>query len=166
MELSSTIVTIFTGLIGVLCGAAVGSYFNLKSARKDMLFKRKLEYFEKLSQDMEENFRLYKKAILPLSQSAKKQEIENQFAELKKNRKSFLIRASPLYFDIDKITERITDFTNVEKQIFQLFENLIKNYAKISSKKKILYELNEQLQKLNKAESLVISEMKFELFAK
>jgi hypothetical protein len=166
MDINTSIITILTGMIGILCGAAAGSYFNLKSARKDILFKRKLAYFEKLVQDIEKNLRLYKKVILPLSESSKIKEIEQNVTEIKQERKNFLVMASPLYFDVKKMTERMTNFVNIEKSIFSTFENLEKNYKNGPSRARNLFELNEALQKLNKAGEIAILEMRRELYNK
>ncbi len=166
MDINTSIITILTGMIGVLCGAAAGSYFNLKSARKDILFKRKLGYFEKLVQDIEKNLRLYKKVILSLSESSKIKEIKQSMAEIKQERKNFFVMASPLYFDVKKMTERITNFVNIEKSIFAAFENLEKNHKRGPSKARSLFGLNEALQKLNKAGEIAILEMRRELYSK
>ncbi len=166
MDINASIITILTGIVGVLCGAAAGSYFNLKSARKDLLFKRKLEYFEKLVQDIEQNLRLYKRVILSLSESSKIKEIKQKFSEIKQERRNFLVMASPLYFDIKKITERITMFVAIEKSIFAILEDLRKNYKASQLKARKLFELNESLQKLNKAGEIAILEMRRELYSK
>lgn len=165
VDLSTTLTSILTAVFGVLCGATIGAYFNLKSARKDLIFKRKLEYFEKLVQDLEENFRLHKKAILATSESSKKKQIESSYTELQKNRKTFLIKASPLYFNIEKLTEKMTSFAQTEKEIFSSFENLIRNYKIISkaSKKRLIFDLNEKIAKLNSSKDAIILEMKSEL---
>jgi hypothetical protein len=160
MDINSSILTIITALIGILCGTAVGAYFNLKSARKDIIFKRKLEYFEKLSQDLEKNMRLYKKAIMSLSASSKKKEINTAIQELKQNRKTFLLMASPLYYDIKPMTEKVTLFVSLEKEIFALFDNLLKNHKSKSANARTLFELNEALNKISKAEEAIIIEMK------
>ena len=136
MDINSSLLTIATALIGILCGAAVSSYFNLKSARKDLIFKRKLEYFEKLSKDLEENLRLHKNVIMSLSESSKTKEIEAKLIELKQKRKSFLINSSPLYFKTNRMTERITFFVNTEKEIFSLIE-ILKSKEKATKAKAI-----------------------------
>lgn len=161
MDFSTVLVT----LISLLCGAAAGSYFNLKSARKDVLFKRKLEYFEKLAQDIEKNIRNHKKIILSLSVSSKKKNIEKNIIELKQNRKNFFVMASPLYFDITPMTNKITAFVNVEKNIFANLEKIMKSKNK-SDKENIIIELNNSLQMLNKAGNSIISEMRLELHKK
>lgn len=169
MEVSATVITIIAGLVTLLCGAAAGSYFNMKSSRKDILFKRKLEYFEKLSQDLEKNVRLHKKEVMSLSQSSKKKEFQNALTELKKNRKNFFIMASPLYFNINPITGRIISFVEIEKEIFASLENLIKSKNKngkannSSEKENALLELNETIHKLGLAGRAIILEMRAEL---
>jgi hypothetical protein len=164
MDFTTTVITLFTGLIGVLCGTAVSSYFNMKSARKDVLFKRKLEYFEKLAQDIEKNIRLHKKVILSLSNLSKKKEIAAHIEELKQNRKIFLIMASPLYFNVEPLGEKITAFVGIEKEIFETFNELIKNYGAESSRARNLFELGEKLKKLSKAGEAIIAEMRNELY--
>lgn len=162
MEVNTAIITITTALLGVLCGAAAGAYFNFKSARKDLIFKRKLDYFEKLSQDMEKNIRLYRKVILSLSNSSKLKGIKANLLELKENRKNFLVVASPLYFDIGRMRDKITSFVDVEKDIFSNFENLADTKSK-SSKTRGIFELNESLQKLEDIGETIVDEMKMEL---
>lgn len=164
MDINSSLLTIATALIGILCGAAVSSYFNLKSARKDLIFKRKLEYFEKLSKDLEENLRLHKKVILSLSEYSKTKEIEASVLELKQKRKSFLMNSSPLYFETSKMTERIISFVNTEKEIFLLIESLQDKNK--SSRATTLFNLEEALQKLHKSSKYAILEMRHELYGK
>jgi len=129
------------------------------------MFKRKLEYFEKLSKDMEENLRLHKKAILSLSESSKTKDIEQNISVLKQGRKSFLFMSSPLYFKTDMMTEKITAFVNIEKNIFSHLENLLQKPKK-SAKARILFDLREFLQKLNLANQAAIQEMRDELYNK
>lgn len=162
MDLSTAIMTITTALLGVLCGAAAGAYFNARSARKDVVFKRKFEYFEKLIQDLEKNIRLYKKAILSLSKSSKKAEIESNLNELKTNRKSFMVMASPLYFDVAKMKENMTSFVAVEKQIFTIFEKLLES-KNASTKARCIFELNESLNKLDEINEKITEDMRVEL---
>jgi hypothetical protein len=163
MDFSQSIITVLTGLIGVLCGTSLSSYFNLKSSRKDLLFKRKLEYFEKLVRDLEDNFRLHKKSVLFISPSTKKRDISRDLEELKKNRKSFLIAASPLYFNVERMTPNITNFVNTEKNIFSLLEKLVK-VDKGFSRQRIIFELRESLQRLDMAKQAAILEMRRELY--
>lgn len=163
MEIPQNVIAILTGLIGVLCGTSLSSYFNLKSSRKDLLFKRKLEYFERLARDVEDNCRLYKKSILSLSHRTHKNVIKGLVGELKKNRKNFLLAASPLYFDVERITGTVTRFVGIEKDIFALFENLLATGVSLS-KDRIIFELHGLLQKLEQAKQLVIREMRGELY--
>jgi hypothetical protein len=163
MELNTAIITITTAILGVSCGAAAGAYFNLRSSRKDMLFKRKFEYFEKLSQDLERNLRLYKKAILSLSKSSKIKDIQENLNELRATRKSFMAMASPLYFDIAKMKENIISFVDIEKNIFSAFDKLIENHKSTATKARIIYELNESLNRLDEAGEKIILEMRDEL---
>ena len=164
MDISQSAITVLTGLIGVLCGTSISSYFNLKSARKDLIFKRKLEYFEKLARDLEENFRLYKKPALSITNKTKKSKIKQALEELRKNRKNFLIAASPLYFDVDKMTPRVTYFVNIEKNIFSLLEKLITEESALS-KEKLILELQGSLPRLDRAKQLVILAMRQELYS-
>ena len=164
MDINSSLLTIATALIGILCGAAVSSYFSLKSARKDLIFKRKLEYFEKLSKDIEENLRLHKNIIMSLSESSKIKDVEDNLAKLKQKRKSFLINSCPLYFKTDRMTERIMAFVNAEKEIFGIIEAL-KNGGK-TIKAQTIFDLRAALQKLNKALDDSFLEMRLELYGK
>ncbi|MEK6899078.1 MAG: hypothetical protein AABW79_03210 [Nanoarchaeota archaeon] len=162
MEIPQTLITLLTGLLGVLFGSSFTSYFNLRSARKDLLFKKKLEHFERLSKDLEENFRLHKSAILSLS-TMKKSQVSETLENLKTSRKHFLMSSSPLYLNIERMSWVITNFVEVEKSIFSFLEQLAKSKTP-SSKERILFNLQEAIEKLKFAQQSAILEMRRELY--
>lgn len=128
VELSSAIITTFTGLIGVIIGATINNYFNHKiarqSAKKDIIFKKEIEYFEKIVVTIEKNIELYKKSLKKIQTHYSKKEAAEILKNLKKERTKFQVMTSPLYMDIRPITARIRQFVAIEKIIFSYFDKL------------------------------------------
>ena len=149
VDIGQAIVTTLTGLIGVVIGASISNYVNHKIARqaakKDTLFKKKLEYFEKVINTLVKNTQMYRNAIKNLEQTDKKREIAIILKALKKNRQKFEVMTSPLYLDTKVISKQIKEFVGVEKTIFDEIEKISK-YGK--SPTTIIY-LTEKFQKLN-----------------
>jgi len=149
VDIGSAILTTLTGLIGVVIGASISNYVNHKIARqaakKDTLFKKKLEYFEKVINTLVKNTQMYKNAIKQLDKTNKKAEIIEILKSLKKNRQKFEVMTSPLYLDTRKISSQIKEFVGIEKTIFNEIEKISK-YGK--SPNTIIY-LTEKFQKLN-----------------
>lgn len=159
------IITTLSGMIGVLVGASIGPIvnhqLNNRYSKKDLIFKRKLDYFEKVLETIEKNTRLYKQQAKKLEASADDKAIKKVVEEMKKERKNFLISSSPLYFDVKNISEKIVRFVQIEKDIF----NRISSLDKISEKEKGI--LVEQLKRmsiiLDKRGHDILLEMKKEL---
>ena len=166
INISSGALTALVGLSGVLIGSLIGPYINhklnLKNTRKDIIFKRKLEYFEKLAENIEKNIRIYKNSIYETDSKKSKKDINKIFKKLKQQRINFLIIASPLYFNIHNLSEKITAFVNTEKDIFEEFKKL--NRTKNEKDKiNITENLKQKLKNLNTLGSSVVLEMKKEL---
>jgi len=126
-----------------------------------LLFKRKLEYFEKIVDTIEKNKRIYHQAVGKIENSSNSKEIKEIVGELKKNRKNFLIMASPLYFDTQKLSEKIIRFVRVEKEIFNRVSSLEnKNKKDIPV---LIEQIREIIGILNKRGNEIIFEMKKEL---
>jgi mRNA-degrading endonuclease HigB of HigAB toxin-antitoxin module len=164
VSISSGALTAVVGFIGVLVGTLIGPYINhklsLKSIRKDIIFKRKLEYFEKMAENIEKNIRTYRNALRE-AESCKKQQLKNVNEKLKEERKNFLIMASPLYFNINGLSQKIISFVEVEKEIFREFEKL----SNVSSKeqKEALKSIEDKLKKLTMLGNEAVYQMKKEL---
>jgi hypothetical protein len=165
MALDLNVITPFVGLMGVIIGAVISQYFNhklgSKTVRADIFFKKKLEYFEKIAETIEKNIRIYKNSILSIKEAKDKAEVKEIIKVLKKDRENFLIKASPLYFNIKNFSGSIIDFVEAEKAIFEKIENIDKT-KKISDKREIEV-LIQRLDKLKYHGSLIISKMKKEL---
>ena len=164
IDISAGALTALVGLFGVMVGTLIGPYvnhkLNLKNTRKDLLFKRKLEYFEKITENLEQNLRLYKNSIGEAEFS--KNGLQKILSKLKEKRKNYLILASPLYFNISNLSNRITDFVEAEKIIFEYF-------PKLKNKKQkdiIIKELKDKLKELIILRDKIIFEMKKELYKK
>jgi len=161
LDLTSGILTAIMGLIGVLLGALIGPFTNhqlgIRYNKRDLLFKRKLEYFEKVVETMEKNKRMYQNVILRLEDSDIKQK-KQILEELKQNRINFFIMASPLYFNTQKFSDKIIDFVDIEKDIFESISN-IKKAEEINNLKRKLEDLNRKTYE-------IILEMKKELARK
>lgn len=165
-SISSGALTAVVGLLGVLVGTLIGPYINhklnLKNTRKDIIFKRKLEYFEKLAESIEKNIRTYRNTIAEAEFSVGKQKLKKIYKKLKQNRKNFLIMASPLYFNIRSLSEKIISFVDIEKRMFRDFEKLTKTSNK-QHKEEIILNLKEKLKNLIDFGNKVVWEMKREL---
>lgn len=133
---------------------------NLKYNRKDIFFKKKLDYFEGIAKNLEENIKMYKRHMGGLQETKTLKEIKKTFEKLKEERKKFYILASPLYFNTKRLADRIQIFIKLEKQIFSDFKGMVEN-------KKIrdatIGELQEILDKLRISGSEVMNEMKKEI---
>ena len=148
-EFSSVILSTFVGMFGVVIGAVISNYFNQKIARqsaiKDLIFKKRIEYFEKLLDCIEKNIALYKNSVNVLEKNSDKKNVGKILNKMKKDRKKWEILNSPLYLDVKPISIKIMQFVDVEKKIFSHFENL--KIQKIS-KEKFVASLNLQLLQL------------------
>jgi hypothetical protein len=163
IDISAGAVTASVGLFGILIGTLIGPYvnhkLNLKNARKDIIFKRKLEFFEKLAENIEQNLRIYKSAIGEVETKKTPRDIKKIINGLKEKRKNYLILASPLYFNIKNLSIKITNFVEIEKNIFN-------DFTKITKDKEIISNLKEKLNNLTSSRDSVINEMKKELYKK
>jgi hypothetical protein len=164
--ISSNIATAFVGLIGVVFGTLIGHYFNqqlsLRNSRKDIIFKRKLEYFEKLAETIEKNIKLYKNSFNAIKARKSHEEISKIVLEMKEKRMNFIIMASPLYLDVKKLSKIIVNFVQIEKEIFNRFEELSKEKNKKEIEKE-LARLEEILNTLKYSGNYAVVEMKKEL---
>jgi len=163
-ELSQLIPTL-SGIAGVLIGASIGPLINhqltTRYSKKDLIFKRKLDYFEKVLETIEKNTKLYKQQIRKLEASKDSKEIKKIVEEMKKERKHFFVMSSPLYFDVTKISKAIIHFVKIEKDIF----NRISTLEKINEKEKeiLVSQLKTMQVILEKRGSEILFEMKKEL---
>ncbi|VVB83132.1 Uncharacterised protein [uncultured archaeon] len=164
-ETLSQLIPTLSGIAGVLIGASIGPLINhqltTRYSKKDLIFKRKLDYFEKILDTIEKNSKLYKQQIRKLESSNDSKEIKKVVEELKKERKNFLMMSSPLYFDVTKISRRIINFVKIEKDIFKRLSPL----EKINEKEKevLIEQLKRMLMILEKRGNDILFEMKKEL---
>jgi len=164
-ETLSQLIPTLSGIIGVLIGASIGPLVNhqltTRYSKKDLIFKRKLDYFEKVLDTIERNNRLYKQQVKKLEASQDNRIIKKIVEEMKKERKNFLMMSSPLYFDVTKISEKIIRFVKIEKDIF----NRISSLEKINEKEKevLVAQLKRMLIILDKRGNEILFEMKKEL---
>lgn len=162
--MDSTSLTAIVGLLGVLLGALVSPYMNnrlnARYSKVGLMFERKLEYFEKVIETMEKNRKMYTNAVCKIENMKKISQIEKIIDEIKKERKNFQKTASPLYFNTQKISEKIIYFVRIEKNIFILISELKEHKDK---KESIIERLKEDLRKLNKKGNEILVVMKKEL---
>ncbi len=155
-----TALVMFVGiLVGTLISPRIQQRMGIEHGRKDLLFKKKLEYFEGIVNTIEKNKRIYYKAISRIEFSKSNKEIYKIIEELKKGRENFLILASPIYFNTKNFSEKIVSFVRIEKDIF----NKIPELKKIKEKKRIMDQLKENLKSLNRRGEEIVLEMKKEL---
>jgi len=126
VELSSALVTTMIGMLGVVTGAIISNYVNqriaAKSVRRDIVFKKKIEYFEKIVESINFNRKMYESALKQAVKDSGKSQISKIISDLKKNRKKFILTSIPLYLDVTLISKRIRYFVSIEKKIFHSFE--------------------------------------------
>jgi hypothetical protein len=134
----------------------------MRNSRKDVLFKKKLEYFEKLAETIEKNIKLYKNSIGAIKAQSSKKEISKVIKDIKEKRKNFAIMASPLYLNVKNFSSIICKFVEIEKAIFQEFEELAEEKDKKAIEKE-LEKLEQTLNKLKASGNKAIVEMKKEM---
>ena len=120
VELSSAVLTTLIGMLGVVIGAIISNYFNnkiaAKSARRDMIFRKKTEYFEKTVECIEKNIKIYKNSAREAEKNAKKEEINRIIHKLRENRAKFDVMASRLYVNSENMAGKIKKKTSSEKK--------------------------------------------------
>lgn len=164
--INTSILTVIVGMLGILLGTLISPFINHRltenSKRKEILFNKKLEYFERVTNTIEDNLKIYKRTIEKIEETNSRKEFEKIQSELKQSRKKFQIMASPLYLNIKRISFLIELFVRDEGDIFQVISNL-KEIHKESQKIKIINDLNINLIQLQKTGEAIINEMKKEL---
>lgn len=128
VDISSAMVTTLMGMLGVVIGAILSNYVNQKIARqvakKDIVFKKKIDYFEKIVDTISKNTKLYKNSINRLGLIKNKRDIANIYTTLKKDRRKFEVMNGPLYMDTHFISVEIRKFVAIEKIIFRSFDRM------------------------------------------
>lgn len=157
VDLSSALITTFTGMVGVVIGATINNYLTQKinrhTTKKDIIFRKKMEYFEKLVESIEKNLELYKKSIKKLERINSKKEAELVLSLMKKDRKRFEPANSSLYLDTREISENIKRLVAIEKLIFLGVANLSTSNSDLSNSEvlKDLKQKTEDIQKLGQS---------------
>jgi hypothetical protein len=146
-------------LVGTLINPRVTHRISAEHSRKDLIFRKKLEYFENILGIIERNTKMYKHIIKRIEVSKSDKEIKKLVEEMKKRREHFLVMSSPLYFDIRKISETIIRFVRVEKEVF----NRASLLETSKNKKASVEELKNLLEILKKRGSDILIEMRKEL---
>lgn len=161
VEISSALTTTLIGMMGIVIGAIISNYFNQKiarqAARKEIMFRKRIEYFERIVESVEKNTKLYESAIKEFTKNSGKSSKERILKRIKKERLKFDIMTSPLYLDTRPISKMIRNFVNIEKRIFLYFEantdedkikGLKENYKQLRIiGDKIIFELRTNLLK-------------------
>ncbi len=154
-------VTLLGILIGTLISPRIQHKIGTEYNRRGLIFQRKLTYFEGVIENIERNKRMYYNLIRRLEESQKNSEIDKIIEELKKDRKTFFISSSSLYFNTKIISEKIIRFVSIEKDIFTRIDQLKKKNKE--DKIKIIAHIKENLKSLNKRGEEVLYEMRHEL---
>ena len=167
MAENTTIVALIIGFLGIILGTFLSPYLNhrlnVKYERREIFFKKKLEYFEEIAKNLEENIKNYKGAIGKAAEIKDKKELDGILEDLKKKRKRFKVMSSPLYFNTGILAEKILNFINLEKNIFFNLKDMLE---KNKIDKNPINGLKNTLEELKKTGSEVINEMKKELYVK
>jgi len=158
-------ITALVMLLGILVGTIISPRIQhkmgIRSGRKDVLFRKKLEYFEKILETIEKNKRMYDYAIKRTESASNKKELSEVISQLKQNRKNFFILASPLYFNTEKFALSIMRFVRIEKAIFNRFSALLEKDKK--DMPVLISQLKEYFKVLIKRGDEIIFEMRKEL---
>ena len=167
MAENTTIVTLIIGFLGIILGTFLSPYLNhrlnIKYERREIFFKKKLEYFEEIAKNLEENIKIYKNVIGKAAEIKNRKELSEILSELKKKRRQFRVMSSPLYFNTNLLGEKILGFINLEKKIFAGLKKMIESGT---ADEKIISYLRIILDKQKKTGSEIINEMKKELYLK
>ena len=160
VDLSSAVLTTLIGMLGIVVGAIISNYVNQKMAvrttRRDIIFKKKAEYFEKTVECIEKNAKLYKNSIREAERNSDKQAVNKIIKKLKEERMKFDVMTSRLYIESNFLSNKIKKFTSIEKSIFILFEKL-KNENR---EEETMQSLKESLKILGFVGSEIISGMR------
>lgn len=159
VELTSAVTTTLIGMLGVVVGAAISNYVNqmiaAKSARRDLLFKKKVEYFDRVVHVIEHNLKLYTMWRRKLESKASRALIEKALKTLKKKRAHFGISTSALYLDVEVFSRDIKQFVAYEKQIFALISEL-----KRDDYERVMDTLRRSIRNLENAGNSIIYKMR------
>jgi hypothetical protein len=162
VDLTSAAVTTLIGMLGVVVGAIVSNYVNqrvaARTARKDLFFKKKVEYFDRVVGVIEHNIKLYTLWRKKLEVSYRPSEVKRALSALKKERAKFDVSTSSLYVYVDAFSRDIKRFVALEKQIFVIMERLTSdNYGHG------LDSLRERIHELQRVGRTIIATMRAEL---
>ena len=148
-------------MFGVVIGAIISNYFNqkiaAKSARRGLVFNKKIEYFEDITETLKNNLKLYRNSIKEYEKTRKAKKI---LEKLKAGRKKFDIKNSQIYLDTRSISKKIKQFVINENNIFKSFENVEKN----NEDKEILIKLaKNSMKNLEKISNSLVDYMRAEI---
>ncbi len=159
VEIPAALTTTLIGMFGVVVGAIISNYVNQKiaaqSARRDLLFKKKVEYFDRTVSCIEKNLKLYGAWRKKLEVNTSSAVVDKAIKTLKKSRAKFDPLSSALYLDIEQFSRDIKQFVAFEKQIFVLFEELKKD-----NPVDVMESLRYSLHTLNKIGQGIILKMR------
>ena len=148
-------------LVGTLISPKIQHRISREYNRRDLIFQRKLKYFEYILEIIEKNKKLYHDLIFKIENSKTKLQINKIIEELKRERKRFSVMASPLYFNPKNLSEKIVYLVKIEKDIFNEMSRL--NGTDKEIKEEVIEHLRDNLKKLNKKGEEILYEMKKEL---
>ena len=148
-------------LVGTLISPRIQHRVGMEHNRKDLMFQKKLKYFESVVETIEKNKKMYYNLIFKIENSKTKSQMNKILEDLKRERKKFFIMASPLYFNTKIFSEKIIHFVRIEKDIFNDISRL--KEAEKEMKEEIIGQLKDNLKRLNKKGEEILYEMKKEL---
>ena len=159
---SSALTTTLIGMLGVVVGAIISNYVNqriaAKSSRRDLFFKKKVEYFDRVVGCIENNLKLYQTARKQIERNPRRASVEKVLKHLKKNRVKFEIMTSTLYLDTEKFSAGIKNFVRVERKIFFFLDRL-----KERVNGGLLEGFRQSLHELEELRTGIVSSMRYDL---
>ena len=167
IDVSSALTTTVIGMLGVVLGAILSNYVNsriaIKNSRREIIFRKKLEYYESVVQSVEKNTKLYIQTIREYEKKPNAKTASKIVKKLKLERNKFDAKTSPIYLDTRIFSKDIKQFVILEKMIFLAFENLSKPDPDI---KQIMSSLKLTIKSLVKAGNKIICNMRLDLVEK
>jgi hypothetical protein len=167
VDVSSALTTTMIGMLGVVFGAILSNYVNSriasKNSRREIIFRKKMDYFESIVQCIEKNTKLYLQSIREFEKNQNAKVAHKIVKKLKSNRGKFDAKTSPIYLDTRLFSKDIKNFVNLEKTIFLAFENLSKSN---SDKEYIIKSLKTNMNSLTQLGNKIISKMRLDIIKK
>jgi len=160
INLQTVLISAIASIIGGIVVAIINPYLthrlNLKYIEKEIFFKKKLKYFEKLGDGFEKETNDYVELIDRIKKTKDEKSIQKLIQKIKniKKCKNTIFRITPFcFFDKKELYERVTEFCLIENEI----EKIFLEYKECNKKRKELSNLlsKKRLQLIEKSQEII-----------